>query len=189
MKKIFLFIFLLFFVSLDVKAEATDMAESSANVDLWEKFKDNFSNAWNGPDKNILIPVSTWHNRLAYDKEKIDEYNEMPWGIGYGNSRYDQDGDWHAVYAMVFKDSNYHPQTIFGYAFIKNWEINDNPDFRIGAGFTLSLTQREDYAYIPVPLPLPMAAIEYKKFAVQAAYVPGVKNNGNVLFTWLKWQL
>lgn len=41
--------------------------------------------------------------------------------------------------------------------------------------------------YIPVPLPLPIAALTYQRLSLQAAYVPGVKNDGNVLFAWLKW--
>ena len=146
----------------------------------------NISRAWHEGGYDLYIPVWTWHNRLFYDKSHIEEYNEEPWGAGLGKSFYDEDGNWHAVYGMAFKDSNRYVQTIFGYAFQKNWFVNCNPDFRVGLGYTLSLTQRHEYNYIPVPLPLPLAGIEYKRFAVQMAYVPGIKNNGNVLFTWLR---
>ena len=78
---------------------------------------------------------------------------------------------------------------MFGYAFLKNWYFGTNDDLRIGAGFTAGLTQRHEYYYIPVPLPLPMAGIGYKRLDIQAAYVPGIKNDGNVLFIWTKISL
>ena len=106
--------------------------------------------------------------------------------MGLGKTRYDENGNWHSLYAMAFKDSNKYLETIFGYAWMKNWFVNCNRDIRVGLGYTLSLTQRHEYKYIPVPLPLPLAGIEYKKVALQAAYVPGVKNDGNVLFIWTR---
>lgn len=154
---------------------------------FWDKVKTNFSKTWNSDTYNVYVPVWTWHNRLFYDKDKIDEYNEEPWGAGFGVSRYDEDGDWHGLYAMGFKDSNFYLQTIFGYAYQKNWDLDESGDWKAGVGFTASLTQRHEYHYIPVPLPLPLAGISYKNIAVQAAYVPGVKNDGNVLFTWLRF--
>ena len=183
MKKLFIItlIFNILGPSFNVKAQDN-------NNSLWDKFKTNVSQTWQDGDYNLFIPINTWHNRLTYDKEKIDEYNEMPWGLGIGKGRYDSDGDWHGLYAIVFEDSNYHPQTIFGYAYQKNWFVNCNPDFRVGVGFTLSLTQRAEYAYIPVPLPLPLAGIEYQDWSLQAAYVPGLKNDCNVLFTWLRYR-
>ena len=154
-----------------------------------ERLAGKVSQTWKSRDYNVFVPVWTWHNRLTYDKDKIEEYNEEPWGIGVGKSRYDQNGNWHSLYAMGFKDSNKHLQTIFGYAFQKNWFLDDKGDFAVGAGYTLSLTQRSEYLYIPLPLPLPLVGMSYKDFAVQAAYVPGFKNTGNVLFTWLRFPL
>lgn len=150
----------------------------------------NIKETWSAPqNRDFYLPLYTWHNRLTYDQEKIDKYNENPWGFGYGVSRYDRDGDWHGLYAMAFKDSNDYMQTIFGYVYQKMWNLDDAENWHAGAGFTLSLTQRHEYYYIPVPLPLPVAGLTYKDFSLQAAYVPGVKNDGNVLFTWLRWEI
>lgn len=154
-----------------------------------QKLQNNMAAAWNAENYDLYLPINTWHNRLLYDKDKIDDYNEEPWGAGLGKSFYDSDGDWHALYAMGFKDSNKHLQTIFGYAYQHNWPLDCYQKWRVGIGYTLSLTQRSEYAYIPLPLPLPLAGIGYKNFNIQAAYVPGVKNDGNVLFTWLRWEL
>lgn len=162
--------------------------DSSAVVNWADWLKNNISNAWNAQNYDFYLPVNTWHNRLFYDKDKIEDYNEEPWGAGLGKSFYDDNGHWHALYAMGFKDSNKHLQTIFGYAYQHNWHLDNKNKWRLGVGYTLSLTQRSEYAYIPVPLPLPLAGIGYKNFNIQAAYVPGVKNDGNVLFTWLRWE-
>ena len=78
-------------------------------------------------------------------------------------------------------------ETIAGYAYLYNWDLDNSGDWKVGVGYTLSLTQREEYMYIPVPLPLPIASLTYQRLSLQAAYIPGVKNDGNVLFAWLKW--
>ena len=55
-------------------------------------------------------------------------------------------------------------------------------------GFTAGVTARQDYSYAPIPVILPLVSIEYGRVALQSTYVPGGKGNGNVLFTWLRWQ-
>lgn len=160
---------------LDVRAGAAD---------YWQDLQNDVAKVWDSEEYDLYIPLYAWHNRLTYDQKHIDKYNENPWGLGFGKSYYDEKGNWHSLYAMAFKDSNDYAETFFGYAWMKNWFVNCNRDFRVGLGYTLGLTQRHEWKYIPVPAPLPLAGIEYKRFALQAAYVPGVKNDGNVLFIW-----
>ncbi len=154
---------------------------------LWSDVKNTLSETWNSSDYELYVPVSTWHNRQFYDKEKIDGYNEQPWGLGIGKYRYDADGDWHGIYAMAFADSHNEMEPVAGYAFQKMWHANN--DFRLGAGYTIGATLREDYHYLPIPVIAPVASVEYKQFAVQSTYIVGGQGNGNILFTWLKWQL
>ena len=163
------------------KAEASDWFNA-----WWQDTEKNIADVWHDGRGSVYIPVNAWHNRLAYDKRKIKKYNEAPWGFGVGKYRYDEEGHWHGLYVMGFKDSNYHLQTMGGYAYQHNWHLDDAKNWRIGAGYTLGLTQRVEYKMIPLPLPLPIAGIGYKHFNLQAAYVPGIKNYGNVLFTWLR---
>ena len=164
-------------------------ASETEGMNWTEKAKYNLAETWKSGTYDLYVPLYAWHNRLTYDQEHIDRYNENPWGAGLGVSRFDTDNDWHALYAMAFKDSNGYVETMFGYAFLKNWYFGTNDDLRIGAGFTAGLTQRHEYYYIPVPLPLPMAGIGYNRLDIQAAYVPGIKNDGNVLFIWTKISL
>lgn len=156
---------------------------------LWDKLKYNTSETWNNPDGyNAFVPVTMWHNRLFYDKEHLEKYNEEPWGFGVGMTRYDNEGDMHTLFAMGFKDSNFKLQTIAGYSYQKLWYFGCSKEWYTGAGFILSLTQRHEYSYIPVPLPLPAVSIGHKKIALQMAYVPGIKNDGNVAFVWTKFE-
>ncbi len=179
----------------NVQAKETTEDESinpfteQGRENIWNKAKYNISETWNSDTYDLYIPFYAWHNRLTYDDEHIDKYNEEAWGLGIGKYRYDKDGDWHGLYAIAFKDSNSYLETMFGYAYQKNWFVNCNRDFRVGLGFTVGVTQRHEYSYIPVPLPLPIAGVEYGRFAIQAAYVPGVKNDGNVLFTWFRYRI
>ncbi|VDZ52020.1 Lipid A palmitoyltransferase PagP precursor [Serratia odorifera] len=97
---------------------------------LWQRFTHNVAETWNNsPNKDIYLPAITWHNRWTYDDEHIDKYNERPWGAGYGISRFDQDGDWHGIYLMAFKDSFNKWEPIGGYAYEKIWAPLDDKDF------------------------------------------------------------
>lgn len=156
---------------------------------MWDTFKDNVSGTWNDSDsQDLYLPVITWHNRLAYDKEKTDRYNERPWGGGYGISRYDEKGNWNGIYFMAFKDSHNKWQPIGGYGWEKIWQPMNDKDFRLGLGYTAAVTARDDYKYIPIPIVLPLASVGYDKLTFQATYIPGTHNNGNVFFAWLRYQ-
>jgi palmitoyl transferase len=157
--------------------------------DTWTDFKDKVSTTWNDSDsQDLYLPVITWHNRLTYDKEKTDRYNERPWGGGYGISRYDEKGNWNGIYFMAFKDSHNKWEPIGGYGWEKIWTPAEDKNFRLGLGYTAAVTARDDYAYIPIPIVLPLASIGYDKLTFQATYIPGTYNNGNVFFAWLRYQ-
>lgn len=196
-KSKFAVVLMLMMFGFSPKAQAEEVTEEDTinpfteqgRENLWNKAKYNFSETWKSDTYDLYVPFYAWHNRLAYDNEHIEKYNEEAWGLGIGKYRYDKDGDWHGLYAIAFKDSNSYLETMFGYAYQKNWFVNCNRDFRVGVGFTVGVTQRHEYNYIPVPLPLPIAGIEYGRFALQAAYVPGIKNDGNVLFSWFRYRI
>ncbi|RJT43139.1 lipid IV(A) palmitoyltransferase PagP [Rahnella woolbedingensis] len=157
--------------------------------DTWSDFKEKVSTTWNDSDsQDLYLPVITWHNRLTYDKEKTDKYNERPWGGGYGISRYDEKGNWNGIYFMAFKDSHNKWEPIGGYGWEKIWTPAEDKNFRLGLGYTAAVTARDDYAYIPIPIVLPLASIGYDKLTFQATYIPGTYNNGNVFFAWLRYQ-
>ncbi len=145
-----------------------------------------FTETWDSKDYELYVPINVWHNRHYYSSEKIDEYNEHPWGLGLGKYRYDMNKNWHGLYAMAFQDSHRDIEPIIGYGYQKMWYPSQNT--RIGAGLTAGFTFRRDFDYLPLPILLPIFSIEYKRLALQSTYVPGGNGNGNILFTWLRWQ-
>ena len=163
------------------------LAEEPGDHGVWTRIGDTLSQTWKSPDLELYIPINTWHNRNFYSHEKIDSFNERPWGLGIGKTRYDAEGDWHALYVMEFQDSHNKPEPLGGYAFQKLWRVTEN--WRLGLGYTVGITLREDENYLPLPVLLPLFSVKYKALAVQSTYVPGGEGHGNILFTWLRWQL
>lgn len=157
---------------------------------FFQKAGDAISMEWNNSmngDNELYIPALTWHNRATYDHHKIDEFNERPWGLGFGKGYKHEDGDWSGFYAMTFKDSHNDWQPIAGYGYTKNF-YTENKNWHVGVGYTVFLTSRKDIMnYIPFPGVLPLISTGYKNLIIQGTYIPGGKNNGNVAFAWLKY--
>lgn len=160
--------------------------ETGTSYNAVDRLKNRIAKTWNEGNPDLIVTIHAWHNRLTYDREKTRKYNENAWGGGFGRSMYDEDGDTHMLFVTVFQDSWKNPQYYGGYAFLKNKHFGTNNAFRVGGGFSLGITGRHEFSYIPLPLPLPIAGIGYKQLSIEAAYVPGTRNNGNVLFTWAR---
>jgi palmitoyl transferase len=176
-----------FFTVLVMMASTTSFAEEPVKLGVWSRVQDSLSQTWESKNYELYIPVNTWHNPSYYTAEKIDGYNERSWGLGIGKYRFDDDGDWHALYAMAFQDSHNEAEPIVGYAFEKIW--CPAADFRLGVGYTVGVTMRQDMHYLPIPVIAPLFSVAYKQIAVQSTYIPGGEGHGNILFTWLRWQL
>lgn len=143
---------------------------------------------WTEGENELYLPGYAWHNRYTYAQEKINTYNEHPWGTGLGKSFYDETGDWHGLYAFAFLDSHKNVEPVVGYAFLKVWHINENT--RFGGGYGLLVTARPDIFHnIPFPGALPWISFNYRKASLSATYIPGSRGAGNVLFLILKWRL
>jgi lipid IVA palmitoyltransferase len=143
---------------------------------------------WTEGKNEVYIPSYAWHNRYTYTPKKINTYNENPWGGGLGKSFYDEQGDWHGLYAFAFLDSHKNVEPIVGYAFLKVLHLNENT--RVGAGYGLLVTARPDIFHnIPFPGVLPWVSFNYRKASLAATYVPGAKGAGNVLFLICKYIL
>lgn len=158
-------------------------ADESKIQKVIDFFSSQMKSAYDDGDIAIIVPINTWHNRLTYDEKHLARYNEKPYGLGISKWLND-DERLYGIYGIVFSDSNYHTQTMFGY--IHLYHLNNNA-LKFSLGYTIGLTQRHEYFYVPIPLPLPTFGINFKRFNIQAAYVPGGKNDGNVLFSWISW--
>lgn len=171
-----------------VLLSSTAFAEENTKSGILADVQDSLTKTWQAQRHELYLPVNTWHNRCCYSAEKIASYNEQPWGLGISKYRIDQDGDWHSLYIMAFLDSHSNVEPIVGYGFQKVWRNSDG--FRLGLGYTLGITLRESSSYLlPTPLLAPLVSIGYKDLSVQSTYIVGGEGYGNILFTWLSWQL
>ena len=149
----------------------------------WQHVKDT----WNEGNTELYVPFLAYHLRFAYDDDFLEKSNEFPAGIGLGRGRFNANGNWESIYAMGFLDSRSNPTYMAGYAWAPTWNIG-NSDVKVGVGVTGFLMSRQNYFNgIPFPGILPIASIGYKQLTVQATYVPGSRNYGNVIFMWGKW--
>lgn len=130
---------------------------------------------------DLYVPLHTHHLRFAYTADKIAQYNENPWGLGYGRVLSDGKNGSRMLYAMAFKDSHNDWSPMAGYGRI--WNVANAGPVRFGLGYTVFLMSRSDtLGGVPFPGALPLAEIGVGRASVSTAYVPGGKGNGNVLF-------
>ncbi len=99
----------------------------------------------------------------------------------------DEDANWQGIYATVFLDSHDEVWPIAGYGFQKIWRASDNIHF--GIGYTSGVTIRASTDYISIPMLAPLFSIKYKQVALQSTYIVRGNGYGNILFSWLRWQL
>jgi len=170
--------FVFFLPSVSAKAEQS----------FFDVLKKDIDNVLLSPDWDLYVPVNTWHNREMYDKKKTDSYNERPWGLGVGKHIY-EGNILKGLYFMAFHDSHSKLEPIIGYMRQWNYYFDQNKDFSVGAGYTLGVTFRHDYHYLPIPVILPIFGFQYKRFTLQTTYIPGPYNMFNVLFTWVRIDL
>lgn len=143
---------------------------------------------WTQGKNELYISGYAWHNRYYYDHSRLNRYNENAWGGGIGKSFYDENGNWHGLYAIDFLDSHKYPEPVIGYAFLKMFHLTENA--RIGAGYSVLVTQRPDILNgIPFPGVVPWMSISYRRVSLSASYIPGSRNVGNVLYGVFKWIL
>ncbi|MFY2598960.1 lipid IV(A) palmitoyltransferase PagP [Achromobacter xylosoxidans] len=162
-------------------------AHACKNLPSWAQSACNrLDQIWTEGGNDLYFSGYAWHNRAMYSRDKINSFNELAWGGGYGRSIYDEDGDWQGLYAMAFLDSHSKVEPIAGYGFLKIGRVSEN--FRLGAGYTVFLTARHDImSYVPFPGVLPLVSAGYKDTMLYATYIPGSRGAGNVLFMFGRW--
>lgn len=163
-------------------AESKAEASERSGIASWPgAIVDEFRDVATQGASDLYVPLHTHHLRFAYTSEKISQYNENPWGIGYGRVLSDGKDGSRMLYAMVFKDSHNDWSPMAGYGRI--WNVAKAGPVRFGLGYTVFLMSRTDtLGGIPFPAALPLAEIGVGRASVATAYVPGGKGNGNVLF-------
>ena len=153
---------------------------------FWEETKAHFKQILCRGENELYVPVNTWHNRAMYDSEKTRDYNERPWGIGFGKVLTENDRKYSLGF-MEFQDSHNKVEPVFAYKWQAVWRHDKT--IRPTLGWMAGITMRHEYSYVPIPAILPVAGLDIGPFSVESTYIPSLgKNNGNVLFTWVQWR-
>ncbi len=162
-------------------ARAND-APASGGISTWTgAIVDELRDVATQGASDLYVPLHTHHLRFAYPREKIAQYNENPWGLGYGRVLSDGKNGSRMLYAMAFKDSHNDWSPMVGYGRI--WNMANAGPVRFGLGYTAFLMSRSDTLRgVPFPAALPIAEIGVGRAAVATTYIPGGKGYGNVLF-------
>jgi hypothetical protein len=171
---------------------ANAFAEEST-FDRWlDGTKNHASEIWDKGNHAVYLSGHAHHGRSTYTKEKLAEFNENAWGLGYGKTYRNERNNDESLFALVIKDSHSHPQYMAGYAHEWVWKVPKTP-VEVSLGGTLMLVSRQDYfKSFPFPVPLPLASIGVEKAKLMFAYVPRLsknKNNGDVLLIFARFQL
>jgi palmitoyl transferase len=140
---------------------------------------------WNTGTSEVYVDLYTDHLPFAYTAQERRSYNDLPTGLGYGLGKTDENYNWDGLYVMGFRDSHANLEPIVGYGQIFN--VFNTHNYHAGAGYSLLVTAREDIMhYTPFPGAAPILELGYKKMNLMAAYIPGGRGDGNIIFFWTK---
>ena len=135
--------------------------------DTWVGMKTIISEGSSG----LLLPAYTIHPGYAYKTEKRHNENGYTWGGGISRNFIDSRGNRRIMYAMAFSDSHNNFEPFMGYGWLSRWRLGSTP-FYAEAGYTIGLTARGDYKWIPFPAPLPLVGVGTDNFSIYGTYVP-----------------
>lgn len=138
--------------------------------------------AWNTGTPTLYVSGYAWHDPSTYSQEKLHEFNDRAWGLGYGWSKDAANGDNFGWYAMAFRDSHYQYTKVIGWSYVTYWPASE--DLAVGLGYTAFIASRPDIAHNwPFPAALPIASIKVHRLEVLGTFIPklnGGINHGNV---------
>ena len=165
------------------QAQAPAKEDASTCSRLWEFLQytcNGAAKAWDGNDWDLYLPGYIHHGQGTYSPEKLATLNSSAWGGGVGKRYVDENNRTHFLYAAVYQDSHYKPEYFAGYGWLAHWKPWGDTGFRVGGGFTATVTLKSSYSEytVPVPVLLPIAEIAWNKFSIMGLYVPRISSNG-----------
>ena len=135
-----------------------------------------FASNWDGMKKilnegstGLLLPAYTIHP--AWDYPNRRQENGFTWGGGITKNYIDDRGNRRILYAMAFSDSHNNFEPFVGYAWTARWRMANTPLYA-ELGYTLGITARGDYSWIPFPAPLPLVGVTTDAVGLYGTYVP-----------------
>ncbi len=138
-------------------------------------------------ESELIVNGFAYHSHSSYSKAQLDRLNSEAWGVGFGRSFTDFDGNRHQVYAVGFADSHNRPEFHVGF----NWlhpVLRHKYGLVVEVGFTAFFFLRKDSLlpsdYIPLPGLLPLVTIGGSRTKLNMTWIPriGERLQGNVLY-------
>ena len=135
----------------------------------------------------LYLPVKTIHDRWfnTYSNEQIKNYQENPYGYGFGKSLRNNKNNIDGLLFIKFQDS--HNDSEYGVFFQHQW-LAHYVDNKIEpfVGYVAGLSFRVDYLnYTPIPVAFPTVGIIFQQhLSAECAILPFF----NVLFFWIKYR-
>ena len=129
-----------------------------------------------------------WHNRWTYEKPYIDEFNEIPLGLGAGAFFFQKNKNV-SLNCTICLDSYKKLELYWGVFIKKIFYLTENKNYKISFGTTFGFTQRKNLLnYMPLFIPpYPFFGIGYKKISLEFTYLLGAKNFGNIFLVWMHY--
>lgn len=160
--------------------------------DWWRQASNRAQRIIDDGREELYLSGYAYHGRHTYTAERIAEFNEKAWGLGYGRSLRNDKGNDESLYFLAISDSHAKPQPMLGYAYQWTWATGMQ-NLEVGIGYTAMLVSRADYfGGIPFPAILPVGSVGTRQLRLIASYVPHISNNkgnGNVLFIFFRGEL
>jgi lipid IVA palmitoyltransferase len=139
---------------------------------------------------DILLSGHAYHSRDTYTEKRIRKLNEDAWGLGFGKTFRNDNGNDESLYVLAIKDSNRNVQWSAGYAHQWMYALGSS-GLEAGAGISAGLIQRKDwFDGIPFPAVLPMFSVGTTKLKLMGTYVPRIstrKGKGDVLLLFVRY--
>jgi len=139
----------------------------------------------------LLVSGYSYHIPGTWTPERRAQLNRNAWGLGWGHTVEDADGDTHTVFALAFRDSHKHLQAQVGYAY--STFLGSRDGLQPGIGYTVMIAQRPDLVSgVPFPVFLPLLSLRFREATLVATYIPrlnGGINHGSTLYVFGRYAL
>ncbi len=156
----------------------------SSELSFLDRACSRIVDTWNRGKHEIVLSGFAWHLPFTWTAERRAELNQNAWGIGYGRTVEESNGNTHTVFGFGFLDSHKNAELQVGYAWSTYWGPRDG--LQPGLGWTAMIVQRPDIVNgIPFPAVLPLFSLRYGQATLVTTYIPtigGGVNHGSILY-------
>ena len=140
-----------------VYSSSLDPNYNCTSNDFWCGLKFGVTKAFESGTNGIMISGYAYHinSKLHLPTSYYGGVNEIPYGVGHFRTFYNpQYNTEYSLYAAVFVDSFYKPETQVGYMYQQYFDLNDSGKIKWEIGYTPFVFTKSSYTYdVPILLP------------------------------------